>query len=302
MVARDPLRSNQKPNTDAQEADADGPEHSMLSQGGRMATEEYIFDNTRDQAELVRLRAIEAAFDPQTKTRLESTGVSKGWRCLEIGPGAGSVMRWLGEKVGPDGRVTAVEINPRFLDLRDLPNIDLLKADIREVNFERNQFDLIHGRYVLFHIPNHPSVLEKLLQALKPGGWLVLEEPDFSAARPIHGPKTLCRSVEKVNRAIDQMFRKLGIDHAAGLTLPATLQSLGIENLRVDNDAPLARGGSGIARMMKMSAEQLRDKYIATKEVTAEDVDAYGKFAENPNTWAIYYATIAVTAQSSHKG
>ncbi|MGB3942534.1 MAG: hypothetical protein WBK96_13690 [Candidatus Manganitrophaceae bacterium] len=54
-----------------------------------MATEEYIFDNTRDQAELVRLKAIEAAFDPQTKIRLESTGLSKGWRCLEIGPGAG---------------------------------------------------------------------------------------------------------------------------------------------------------------------------------------------------------------------
>lgn len=266
-----------------------------------MATREYVFDDTRYQAELVRLRAIEAVFDPPTKIRLESTGLSKGWRYLELGPGAGSIMRWLGEKAGPDGRVTAVEINPRFLDVREAPNIDVLKADIREMNFERNQFDLIHGRYVLLHIPNYQSVLEKLLETLKPGGWLVLEEPDFSAARPIHGPKHLCRPLEKVNHAIYQMYRKLGIDHAAGLKLPAALQALGMENLRVDNDAPLAHGGSGVARMMRMSAEQLRDKYIATNEVTAEDVDAYCEFAENPYTWAIYYSTIAVTAQSSNK-
>jgi SAM-dependent methyltransferase len=266
-----------------------------------MATREYVFDDAREQAELIRLRAIEAVFDPPTKIRLQSTGLSNGWQCLEIGPGAGSVMRWLGEKVGPDGRVMAVEINPRFLDVRDSPNIDILKADIREANFERNLFDLIHGRYVLLHIPTYQSVLERLLETLKPGGWLLLEEPDFSAARPIHGPKDGCRSVKKVNRAIYQMYRKLGIDHAAGLQLPAALQALGIEHLRVDNDVPLARGGSGVARMMRMSAEQLRDKYIATNEVTAEDVDAYCEFAENPDTWAIYYSTIAVTAQSSNK-
>ncbi len=58
-----------------------------------MATQNYVFDDTREQAELLRLRAIEALFDPLTKLRLESTGLSSGWQCLEIGPGAGSIMR-----------------------------------------------------------------------------------------------------------------------------------------------------------------------------------------------------------------
>lgn len=225
-----------------------------------MAAPDYVFDNTRKQAELLRLKAIETVFDPLTKIRLESTGLSSGWKCLEIGPGTGSIMRWLGEKVGSDGRVTAVEMNPRFLERGDSPNIDILKADIRETDFERNRFDLIHSRYVLLHIPNYQSILAKLLETLKPGGWFVLEEPDFSAARPIHGPEDTCRSIEKINRAIYQMYRNLGIDHAAGLKLPAALQALGVETLKVDNDTPLAQGGSGVARMMSMSAEQLRDK------------------------------------------
>lgn len=264
-----------------------------------MSRQEYIFEDAYAQAEWVRLKAIEAVFDPSTKVRLESTGLAKGWRCLEIGPGAGSIMRWLGEKAGPEGRVTAVEMNPRFLDAGDLPPyIELVKGDIRDVNFENSRFDLIHSRYVLIHLSNYRPVLEKLLKALKPGGRLVIEEPDFSASRPIIGPKHLCRSFKRVNRAIYRMYRDLHINHDAGLKFLTALHALGASALTAENDAPLARGGSGVARMMCLSAKHLREKYLATKEVSGEDIDAYCAFAENPDTWAVYYATIAVSAQS----
>lgn len=167
-----------------------------------MATRAHAFDYERSRMELSRFRTIEAVFDPSTKIRLAATGLSVGWRCLEIGPGAGSIMRWLGEQVGSAGRVTAVDINPRFLDARESPYIDFVRADIREVDFKRDQFDLIYARYVLLHIPDFRAVLGKLLETLKPGGWFVLEEPDFSAARSIHGPDRLRRSFDKVNRAL----------------------------------------------------------------------------------------------------
>ena len=82
-----------------------------------------------------------------------------------------------------------------------------------------------------------------------------------------------------------------------GLKLPGALKELGVKNIRVENDAPVAPGGSGVARMMRMSAEQLRDKYLATGEATMEDIDAYRDFAERPDTRAVYYSTIAVVAQ-----
>jgi SAM-dependent methyltransferase len=265
--------------------------------GKTMASGEYVFDDTRADTELARLRAIEAVFDPPTQSRLQSTGLSPGWQCLEIGPGAGSVMHWLADRVGPEGRVVAVEINPRFLDVRNRPNIEVLKGDLGEMELGRGRFDLIHGRYVLLHLPGYPPVLKQLLQALRPGGWLVLEEPDFSAARPVHGPEAMRRSVAKVNRAIARMYQTHGIDHAMGLKLPGALKDLGVENLHVENDAPIAPGGSGVARMMRMSADQLEDKYLATGEATLEDIVAYRDFAENPETRAVYYSTIAVVAQ-----
>ena len=50
---------------------------------------------------------------------------------------------------------------------------------------------------------------------------------------------------------------------------------------------------------MKLSALQLAKKYIATGIATDEDVQTYCQFAENPNSWGIYLATVGVWGQKS---
>ena len=261
------------------------------------STQKYVFDETRNHAELQRLQAIEAVFDPATKRRITSVGIAPGWRCLEVGPGAGSMLQWLANTVGTDGWVTGVEVNPRFLPQRSGSNWNIIEGDIRGVDLGDTQFDLIHARYVLIHISDHETALERLLAHLKPGGWILLEEPDFSASRPIYGPDNLCQSVKNVNRAIKTMFTQLGMDYAIGLRLPHQLQQHGFENLKVENDTPLVKGNTGVANVMKMSARQLREKYLATGDANDTDIDAYCHFADDVNCWGIYYATIGVIAQ-----
>ena len=60
----------------------------------------YVFDQTWKR-EHARLRALEDAFDGASIRHLAERGVGAGWRCLEVGCGAGSVARWLAERVGP---------------------------------------------------------------------------------------------------------------------------------------------------------------------------------------------------------
>src|SRR3954469_8319828 len=74
----------------------------------------YIFDQAWHQ-EHGRLRALEELYDEATLARLTALGVGAGWRCLEIGCGAGSVARWLAERVGAQGRVVATDLDPRFM-------------------------------------------------------------------------------------------------------------------------------------------------------------------------------------------
>ena len=65
----------------------------------------------RHEAELERLRLLEAVFDLGTRACLRATGLHEGWRCLEVGAGAGHVATWFCEAAGPSGRVLAVDLN-----------------------------------------------------------------------------------------------------------------------------------------------------------------------------------------------
>ncbi|OQW30111.1 MAG: methyltransferase [Nitrospira sp. SG-bin1] len=262
-----------------------------------MIPPEYVFHRVEDQRELQRLRTIEQVFDSASRRRLSATGLQAGWSCLEVGPGAGSILRWLSEVVEPTGRVDAVDLSTKFLGGHILSNVTVHEGDIRTLPIPDSTFDLVHARYVLIHVPDVDVALSRMLAVVKPGGWLVLEEPDFSGARGVIGTTTQLAAVQRVNLAITVMYDQLKMDYQLGLKLPALLQQKGLTSLTVEHDAPLSPGRSGMATIMGMSALQLREKYLATGVVTEQDLDLYGRFADDPESWAIYYATVAVTAQ-----
>ncbi|NES03658.1 MAG: class I SAM-dependent methyltransferase [Okeania sp. SIO2F4] len=260
---------------------------------------EYIFSDAQNLKELERLQAIEQIFDPKTRQRILTTGITNKWQCLEVGAGAGSIAQWLATIVGESGKVVAVDIDTRFSANVQSSNLEVLQADVRHLALENQSFDLIHARYLLIHILDFEVALSKMLDLLKPGGWIVIEEPDFSVAKAIVGENRMCQSFQRVNLAIQQMFADKGMDYALGGKLPGIFQKYDWQKLSLENDTPVSAGGSGIAKMMKMSTMQLAQKYIATSKATQSDIENFYLFADDPNTSAIYYATVAVIAQKS---
>ena len=254
----------------------------------------YVFDRVRRDVERERLAAIEALFDPATRRLLEATGLEGGWRCLEVGAGGGSVARWLADR-GPS--VVALDLDARFLREAPGKRIEIVEADILGARLEPASFDLVHARYVLLHIVDHERALDAMLRALKPGGFIVLEEPDFSIARAAAGSDPARRAFARVHHAVATMFRSRGMDGGLGFRLPEMLLDRGLVELAVENETPLAQGGSGIAEMMRLSAIQLGDTYVSTGEASADDVEVYCRFAQDPDTWAVYYATVRACAR-----
>src|SRR5262245_43189237 len=108
---------------------------------------DYIFEGNAADQELRRLRLIEQALDDESISQLRSTGISSGWRCLELGAGAGSIARWLGEAVGQRGQVAAVDINTRHLQHLSGPPFELVQGDFLNVSIA-GEFKLAHCRYV----------------------------------------------------------------------------------------------------------------------------------------------------------
>jgi SAM-dependent methyltransferase len=260
--------------------------------GASMRARSYVFEGTPHDAELERLRAVEDAFDPATRKRLLATTLGAGWKCLEVGAGAGSIATWMAATVGDSGRVLAVDLNTRFLSGTGPASLEVREADIRTAAIDPESFDLVHARFLLIHVPDWADALAAMTRCLKPGGWLVLEEPDFSRSRPLAGPAELRGAFENVHKAIEAMFRQREMDFAFGVGLPALLQEGEFEQISIDNDEPIVPGGSPQARMMALSTYQLRDKYVATGLATEGDVERYGTFAADPTCWATYHATI----------
>src|SRR5207248_5380275 len=149
----------------------------------------YLFDNARSDA-ATRFSVLEAALDPTTFRHLRDRGVSSGWVCLEIGAGGGSVVRWLAEQVGPSGSVVATDLNLSWVAGTLETNVELRVHDIVRDPVENSSYDLVHARLVLLHLPQRNAVIDKLICALNPGGWLVLEEFTPVFPGPIPDPET----------------------------------------------------------------------------------------------------------------
>ncbi|MFO7180468.1 MAG: methyltransferase domain-containing protein [Pseudomonadota bacterium] len=255
----------------------------------------YTFADVETARELERLRRIEQVFDPGSRRRLEVAGIARGFRCLEVGAGAGSIAAWMAECVGAEGEVVAVDLNVQFLDAARMPGVRIVEGDLREIELVPEQFDAVHARYVLVHNPDYGKLLEVMLRVLRPGGCLILEEPDFTAARGVQGADL--NAFDRVNRAIVAMFEAGGKDPGLGLKLPAALADRGLVLELVENEVPLCRGGHPVADVMSRSAIQLREKYLATGCIDEADLAGYARFAADPSAWGIYYGTVGVIAR-----
>lgn len=237
------------------------------------------------ERERERLDALAATFDPVTTRHLGALGPMDGWRCLEIGAGTGTVAGWLCERVGAGGHVVATDINTGFLDDRsDHPNLEVRRHDIACDPLDERSFDLIHARTVLEHVPTRDDVIARLAGALKPGGWLVIE--DLALTPVVYAPPdawfvTPERNqdlIHRVNRAIEDVLSAVGADPDYGRRLPGVLMSNGLEDVDAELTARLVRGATARSDYMRLSIELLRDALaeIVPSELLDEAVAAAG--------------------------
>lgn len=110
-----------------------------------------------------RLEQLQQRLDPITIRRIEQLALAPGARCLKIGGGRGSITRWLCEHVGAGGRVTATDLDTGFLAELSLPNLEVLRHDVRTDDFPVGSFDFVHERAVLMHIAERMATLRRMV-------------------------------------------------------------------------------------------------------------------------------------------
>src|SRR3954452_15539555 len=135
-------------------------------------TARYLFENDARQAG-DPFGALGSLFDPVTFRHLDDLGIEPGQRCWEVGAGGGSVVRWMADRVGPSGCVWAPDLGVGWLETNlQQPNVRISRHDLMRDEVLEDRFDAVHERLVLVHIRDAGRAVERMVSALRPGGWL----------------------------------------------------------------------------------------------------------------------------------
>lgn len=109
-----------------------------------------------------------------------------GMKVLDAGCGPGRLTLPLAEAVGPQGEVTALDIQEGMLarvrtkvQAAGLQNVKFLHAGLGEAKLPQAYFDQALLVTVLGEIPDRASALKEIYSALKPGGILSVTEVIF---------------------------------------------------------------------------------------------------------------------------
>jgi SAM-dependent methyltransferase len=237
----------------------------------------YLLPNTTTAA-AERFAAFVELFDPSTFAHIAQLGIGPGWRCWEAGAGGTSVVEWLASQVGPQGYVLATDIDVTWAKAaagQTSPQVEVRAHDAALDPPPEGQFDLVHARLVLVHIPNRDKALAAMVGALRPGGWLFVEDAD-PALQPLTALEARGPEQELANR-VRTGFRSLmasrGADLAYGRTLPRRLREAGLSEVRADASFPVAH--PACARLEIATIHLIRDQLVENAIATVEEIELH---------------------------
>ncbi|MEU6084052.1 methyltransferase domain-containing protein [Streptomyces sp. NPDC047108] len=239
--------------------------------------EGYLLDNQQAEAG-TRFDALSALFDASTFRHFEGVGIDEGWHCWEAGAGGPAVAAWLARRVGPRGRVLATDIDlswTRAATTEGIGGVEVLRHDVALDEPPAGPFDLIHARLLLVHVTDRDTVLRSVARALRPGGWLLIEDAD-PALQPLicpdeYGPEQ--ELANRLRRGFRALLRERGADLAYGRKLPRLLRQAGLTQVEADAYFPITSPQCGV--LEAATVHQVRDKLLAAGLATDEEIERH---------------------------
>jgi SAM-dependent methyltransferase len=264
-------------------------------------------DPRRQRIARTHFATLAALFNPGTFRRIEMLGIGPGWHCWEVGAGGATVPRWLAQRSGPGGRVLATDRDVTALEdailhdavlhdagphdavphdavvhdavLHDAAGsgaygFEILRHDLGAEPPLEGGFDLVHARLVLMHVPDRDTALTTMITALRPGGWLLVEDAD-PLLQPLACPDERSPAAERANKlrlaTWELMSRRT--DLAFGRTLPRLLRNASLAD--VGADAYISLAGPAQAQFQRTIIERQRDRLVGAGLATDSEIEQH---------------------------
>lgn len=243
-------------------------------------------------AERARLALMNDLINDRCLQALELAGERN---VLDVGCGTGQFTRLMAAALPVNARIVAIERDPEQVEAAraaaaDVPArcaIEFRSGDALALPLqpgERGGFDLAHARYLLEHVTDPASVVRQMVEAVRPGGRIVLLDDDHELFRCWPEPPGLAAAWQ----AFFGAYRSLGCDPLVGRKLADLLHRAGARPTRVTQlFYGACRGEQAFPAMVDNLLGQMRgarDTVLAAGAIGARDYDAalqaFGRFRD----------------------
>jgi SAM-dependent methyltransferase len=180
----------------------------------------------------------------------------------------------MAEKVGPQGHVVATDRDTRLVAGDERPNLEVRRHDILEDDLEAGRYDLVHCRMLLQHLADPLRAVNRMVAAVRPGGWLLLEESDwdsYGAADPGH--PAAAEFDRRSPTIFDHLRARRLLDPFFGRRVLELVERLRLADVGHEGMTWVSRGAGPGARFSRMSMAILRGPLVDSGVLTDADFD-----------------------------
>jgi SAM-dependent methyltransferase len=188
--------------------------------------------------------------------------------------------------------VVATDLETDFLEREasGRPCLKVLRHDITADALPTG-FDLVHARWLVEWLPDKRLALERMAAALRPGGVVLIEEPDFVTI--YHGGQS--RALRSVFiAAMRHLEETTPVDCEYGRRALRDLTAVGLLDVGAEGRCPIVRGGHPLAaHFLRLTLEKLREPVLSAGHVTREAFDEAVTALEDPAVTVVAPMTVA---------
>jgi SAM-dependent methyltransferase len=243
---------------------------------------EYLLTNARAET-VARFVGLEETFDAVTIRHLAGLAPGPGGRALELGAGAGSIAVWLAERVGPAGGVVATDLDVSRFRSPDLGQLEVRRHDLVADELPSGPWDLIHERLVLQHVPARLEVLDRMVAALAPGGWILVEDFDTAEVRTTDRDGPHHELIARVATAFNGLLKARGGASSFAANARRELMRRGLVDTGSSGHVSFAAGGTGFARVIAANTRQVYDQ-LEEAGLPGVELDRFLALLDDPET------------------